>query len=245
MHDDLILWPSSPDRVQQSLDDEVAGDHAAHAPADDPPREQVDDDSEIEPAFARRDVRDIRDPDAVGTGYIEVLFEPVRRHKRRLRVSIPWAPISPLSPDLISLHEFGDSVFSADLSRFSQLFAYARAPIAAREFLMHGPYPLDQAIVVFLANALWLAQPGVESAPMHPEDPTLSSNAELVSMITDKRVPYSDALAKYAAAFRKIFRSSVVRLSSVLSRAISAFMASKLSACLEPRGRALRSRIHV
>ena len=65
MHDNLALRPSPPDRIQKCLYDKVGRDHAARAPADDPPREQVDDDLKVEPPFARRDVRYIRDPYAI------------------------------------------------------------------------------------------------------------------------------------------------------------------------------------
>jgi hypothetical protein len=89
----------------------------------------------------------------------------------------------------------------------------------------------NEFCVAFGACRAWIFEPGVESTSMHPEDPTLSSHTELVSMVTDKRVPYSDALAKYAAAFRKISRSSLVRLSSALRRLTSPWSPSRLSAC--------------
>ena len=49
-------------------------------------------------------------------------------------------------------------------------------------------------------------------------------------MIANERVPYPDALAKYAAAFRRMFRSSVTRFSSLPSRRIpSSLLASRLA----------------
>jgi hypothetical protein len=36
---------------------------------------------------------------------------------------------------------------------------------------------------------------------MHPKDPTLRCHAELGSMVSDKRVPYSDSLVKYSGGF--------------------------------------------
>jgi len=107
------------------------------------------------------------------------------------------------------------------------------------------PVSLDHAIVVFPANALWLAEPGVESASMHPERPTLSGHAELVPMVPDKRLPCPDASAQCSGRFSQ----DITLFGSALEFGPEAgdlgLHASWLSACLELRGLAQRPRSHV
>lgn len=67
------------------------------------------------------------------------------------------------------------------------------------------------------AWAGWHFQPCVESTPIHPQDSTHRGHFKLDSMVFYQGVPYSDALAKYVAAFFKMSRSSCVRFSSALS----------------------------
>jgi len=53
-------------------------------------------------------------------------------------------------------------------------------------------------------------------------------------VVPDERVPYRDSLAKYAAAFFRMSRSSVTRRNSALRRRISA--AWSCVACRSPSG---------
>jgi hypothetical protein len=57
---------SSPDGHQQGLQGEVGGHAGLGRPANDPAREQVDDDAEIQPAFMGLDVGDVGHPDLIG-----------------------------------------------------------------------------------------------------------------------------------------------------------------------------------
>ena len=60
---------------------------------------------------------------------------------------------------------------------------------------------------------------------MNFEDAAHASESELRTMILYERALHPDCLAKYAVAFFSMSRSSVVRLSSALSFAISACIA--------------------
>src|SRR5213594_1978826 len=64
--------------------------------------------------------------------------------------------------------------------------------------------------------------PGVVAAAAHGEGRAESCHPMRARMLLDKAVSHPDSLAKYAAAFFKISRSSVTRASSRFSRAISA-----------------------
>jgi hypothetical protein len=77
---------------------EFAVERRADSPPDDAPREQIHDDGEVEPALARRDVRDVGRPDPVGPFRLEGTVEHVLGHGRErclgsgLRRLPPWAP---------------------------------------------------------------------------------------------------------------------------------------------------------
>ena len=94
------------------------------------------------------------------------------------------------------------------------------------------PEVLDQAeqpLILALAQAGRLPKPGVVAAPVHAEHPAHRDQPKLTNMRMHERVLRPYPLAKYAAAFFKISRSSVVRFSSAFKRAISAFNAATLS----------------
>src|SRR5690606_11014920 len=60
--------------------------------------------------------------------------------------------------------------------------------------------------------------PSVVTAAMHRHDLAHAQNAVLVFMALDERVLHPDCLAKYVAAFFRMSRSSVTRLSSAFRR---------------------------
>jgi hypothetical protein len=68
-------------------------------------------------------------------------------------------------------------------------------------------------------------QPGVIAAAVNLQNAALAREPELHTVLPDECVLGQDCLAKYAAAFFRMSRSSVVRLSSALSFATSACIA--------------------
>ena len=64
--------------------DKVPRHPAVHRPAHDFPREQVDRHGQIEPTFARPDVRDVRDPEAVRRRDRKIPVEQVVGHRKRM-----------------------------------------------------------------------------------------------------------------------------------------------------------------
>src|SRR5690606_32898576 len=80
----------------------------------------------------------------------------------------------------------------------------------------------QQALIVPLAGTGALAQPGVVAAAVHAQHPAHRDQAELADVRAHERVLRPYPLAKYAAAFFRMSRSSVTRRSSALSRRISA-----------------------
>src|SRR3970282_1875558 len=61
------------------------------------------------------------------------------------------------------------------------------------------------------------APPGVVPAGVQAEHPAHASKAEFLLVVEHKRVLHPDSLAKYAAAFFKMSRSSVTRRNSDLT----------------------------
>ncbi len=65
-------------------------------------------------------------------------------------------------------------------------------------------------------------QPGIEVAVMHSHHTADAPYPKLITIISYERIPYWGSLAKYAAAFFRISRSSSTRFSSAFRRANSA-----------------------
>ncbi len=68
MDHDLASGLSSPDGHQQGLQRQVRGHAGLGGPADDTAREQIDDDTQIQPALVGLDVGDVGHPDLIGRG---------------------------------------------------------------------------------------------------------------------------------------------------------------------------------
>ena len=67
-----------------------------------------------------------------------------------------------------------------------------------------------------------LLKPGIKTTGMNIQHPTEHANRPATDVVTDKGVPQSDSIEKYAAAFFNMSRSSVTRFNSFWSRRISA-----------------------
>lgn len=80
----------------------------------------------------------------------------------------------------------------------------------------------EQALIFLLACGFPLGQPGAVTAGMYLEGLAETSYRVLHLQLADDGVLQSDSLAKYAAAFFRMSRSSVTRLSSARKRRSSA-----------------------
>ena len=74
-----IRLAASPDRHDERVGDQLRRHAGAHRPADDAPREEVDDGRHIEPALGRPDVGEVGDPLLVRPLRRELAIEKVRR----------------------------------------------------------------------------------------------------------------------------------------------------------------------
>ncbi len=80
----------------------------------------------------------------------------------------------------------------------------------------------EQALIFLLACGFRLGQPGVVTAGMYLEGLAETPYRVLHRQLADDGVLQPDSLAKYAAAFFRMSRSSVTRLSSARKRRSSA-----------------------
>ena len=88
-----------------------------------------------------------------------------------------------------------------------------------------NPVVLDQTkqtAVLTQAWALWCTPPGVVAASMDTQHPTHGDQTKLADVVANERVLGPYPLAKYAAAFFKMSRSSVIRFNSAFRRRTSA-----------------------
>jgi hypothetical protein len=76
-----------PDRHDQRVGHELRRHGAAHGPADNAARKQVDDHRDIEPTLGRPDIGEIGHPFLVLSGGCELPIEDVGRHR-------PWMPLA-------------------------------------------------------------------------------------------------------------------------------------------------------
>jgi hypothetical protein len=86
---------------------------------------------------------------------------------------------------------------------------------------MQEAHPLNELLIRLRPRTGRSTVPGIEPASTHPQHSAQWGQPKLPSSGLDEGVLHCDALAKYAAAFFKISRSSVTRVSSRFKRAIS------------------------
>jgi hypothetical protein len=87
--------------------------------------------------------------------------------------------------------------------------------------LMEDAHPRDEGLIGLLAGTDGSVLPGIEPTPTDLQHSTHGRHAKLPVMGLHEAVLHRDSLAKYAAAFFKMSRSSVTRASSRFSRATS------------------------
>lgn len=129
-------------------------------------------------------------PGLVGLGHNELALKVVRWHDRRLAATL--AQVTHVQ------RELAIAVHAAALE--PGLFEQAQKPL-----------------VVLGARARRFSLPSVVAAGVHSHDFAHTAHAMLMFMALDKCVLHPDCLAKYAAAFFRMSRSSVTRLSSAFN----------------------------
>ena len=136
----------------------------------------------------------------------------------------PWARspgIARLRAQLLLSHQAADTILAAGLTQGKQVIPYFAIAIDRATFEPGLFDVAEQPFVFDRAGAVGRLQPGVIAARMNHHHLAETPHREVTLRFPDKCDPHSDVLAKYAAAFFKMSRSSVTRLSSALRRRIS------------------------
>ena len=111
----------------------------------------------------------------------------------------------------------------------AEIKEYTRSPIHPSACNVRLSDPLQQSFVFDCAWRERLVDPLVEPTPSDSKDLAQPLNRESIPLGVNEGVLYSDSLAKYAAAFFRMSRSSCVRRSSARSFKISFFASSNSS----------------
>src|SRR5208282_3204472 len=204
------------------VDHQLLGHPLAHRPADDLPRVQIENDRQVQPTLARGDIRQVGGPHLIRALRLEVLVEPVRRHRQgvlgvRGRLEPPLVPaVQPVLP-----HQPLHPPFAHRNAAPLELLIDPRRPIRSPGLLVDLADALQQLALAqpFLRPVASL--PGREATVTHLQRHAQHLQRIRVAMLFNKRVPHSDSLAKYAAAFFTISISIFSRATSARSREIS------------------------
>src|SRR5690606_12225737 len=126
--------------------------------------------------------------------------------------------ITNLRPQAFATHQPGHPVLAAALAQITQVAG--NLAVAVHAPALH-PGLLDQAQyapIVLGPCRQRRPTPGVVAAGVHAQHPAHAAHPELPFVVAHEGVLHPDCLAKYAAAFFRMSRSSVTRRSSDLSR---------------------------
>jgi len=107
---------------------------------------------------------------------------------------------------------------TTELPQFTQVVVDLSIAIDAAAFQPRMLDQAEQALILLGAYGFRLGQSGVITAGMHLKGLAETSNRVLHRQLADEGVLQPDSLAKYAAAFFRMSRSSVTRLSSARRR---------------------------
>lgn len=130
--------------------------------------------------------------------------------------------IADLRTQAFGLHQTKHAMATAHFARLSQVGGELAMTVDATAGDPVMLNQTDQAIILVRTLALWRTTPGVVAAPMGTKHPAHGGQTKLTDMVANERVLGPYPLAKYAAAFFKMSRSSVMRFNSAFRRRTSA-----------------------
>lgn len=211
--------PGAPQRHQQCIEHQSSVDATAHGPPHHLAREQIDHDGQVQPALMGTDVGDVGDPTLVRLGRRELAQQVVwRNHGRLANAHAGSASIVGLRAQPFELEQSCHTMLAAALTQIAHV--QRQLAIAVHTATLE-PSLLEQARqpqIVLGSWAVWLSPPGVVAAGVHLYHLAHAPHAVLMLVALDECVLHPDCLAKYAAAFFRMSRSSVTRRSSALRR---------------------------
>src|SRR5690606_34713611 len=157
---------------------------------------------------------DAGDPDLVRRVGRELAVQYVVDSAHRTTPMPRLAPVADLRTQTLGLHQPLHAVAApgpAGLAQVQRDLAVAVHASAGQPGVLDQP---KQPLILALTQAGRLPNPGVVAAPVHAEHPAHRDQPELADMRAHERVLRPYPLAKYAAAFFRMSRSSGPRPSS-------------------------------
>src|ERR1700733_1465609 len=120
MDDGLFRSPPS-NCHQNGIEYEPSANRRGNCPTDDLPREEIHDDSQVQPAFPGPYVGNIGNPSLIRPTDIELSLQNIWSEFRRLCTGLRLATVSSHGSDLVYAHQPRDAMLAACLSGFTQV----------------------------------------------------------------------------------------------------------------------------
>src|SRR5262245_37844410 len=199
-----------------------------HGPTHHPAGKQVQNRSQIQPAFGGINVGEVTDPLAIRGGRGKILVEQIeRRHYAWILLGRARnASVSSSGGDVVQAHQAGHPLPTASHTFPSQGSMNTWAAIGFLAQLVFLPDLNQQPLVGLSAPAIWATTPGIISAAAHAQYLAHVFHAILAFMQLHKLVPYLPVREKMFTAFFRMSRSSSTSASFRSKRWISALAAS-------------------
>ena len=219
MDQNFVARFSPPQGHQQGVDDQIGARIIFHAPANDLPGEQVQDNRQIQPAFVGADICEIRDPRLVLALNLELTIQRVWSDvtdATAFKTSV--ALIAPRRADFRITHDPVDTVFATVFTVIFEVFCDVAIAIGTAAF---KPELFDQAKKPLVFKGSWATRafkPGIKATAVNAENTAHNEHPVFIEPGFYERVLLRDSLAKNAAASFNMSRSSVTRRSSDFNR---------------------------
>ena len=158
-------WPTRSQGDPQGLKGQGVTDAIGGGPADDAPREDIDDDGEKEPALASTDLRDVGDPESIRPVGSKVPEHEVGSGREIASTggNEAKAPRG-LSAQAFQAHPARHAMPSCAVPSRTQRSIDSRRSVDATVLSMHGMDAFQQRRILSISLALWTVAPGVEAA---------------------------------------------------------------------------------
>ena len=138
----------------------------------------------------------------------ELALQQIRRDQRCGAGYLAGHLVPPNRPDSVLSHDPSHSLATDTFACFAKIQEHPWTPVDPSARVVRRTDELEEPLVFNRPVREGSVNPGVEAARSDFQDVAHRANRESVTLRVDERVLYSDSLAKYAAAFFSMSRSS-------------------------------------